>query len=101
MTSTNESPSLRERLSEIFQISSPQVENHAYFALIREELRQTEADLFKLLNKYGVQSVAEMNTGFQEGRIDEELAWEDYFQIDALEYKRDKLLAILDEFPQE
>ncbi|HMF30054.1 MAG TPA: hypothetical protein VKK79_01470 [Candidatus Lokiarchaeia archaeon] len=87
----------REKLRDLLQTSPSQLDYRAYVAFIQEEMRETEVDLNKLLIKYGVNDVFAMDQLIQEGKVDEESAWEDFFAIDALTYKRAQLNAVLED----
>ncbi len=80
-----------ERLQSLLQLPPSQLQKRAYRQLVEEELRQTEVELFHLLNKHGVKTALELDQWFQEGKIEEANAWEEFFEIDALEYKRNQL----------
>ena len=86
---------LRKKMQEILQLSLKDMEHKAYESLIRDELHQVTTEIFKILNKHGIQNVHDMDKWFQEGKIDEAEGWEDFFTLDALEYKQRELKAIL------
>lgn len=95
MTSTDSFSAVVERLQNLLQIPPGQLQKRAYRHLVEEELRQTEASLYRLLNKHGVTSALELDKWLQEGKVEEARTWEDFFEIDALEYKRTQFIDIL------
>ena len=74
---------------------SLRLENHVSF--LREELKNVEISLFKILQKHGVKNAAELDLFFQKGKKDEAEGWEDFFELDGLEYKRNQIQEILKE----
>jgi hypothetical protein len=97
MTSTDQIAVLRKKLSTIMNVPVSGLEQRAYKNLVEAELKNVEIDMFKILNKHGMKDSIELDSWFQEGRIEEAAAWEDYFELDGLEYKRRMLGEILDE----
>ncbi len=95
MTSSDSIAPTIEKLQSLLQLPPGQLQKRAYRQLVEEEIRQTEVELFHLLNKHGVKSALELDQWFQEGKIEEAKAWEDFFEIDALEFKRKQLRDIL------
>ncbi|HME56548.1 MAG TPA: hypothetical protein VKM55_30390 [Candidatus Lokiarchaeia archaeon] len=97
MSSVNRNPVLKKKFSEAFNAPMPELEHRAYFNLVEDEMRQVEADIFKILNKHGIKDAMELDAWFQEGRIAETEGWEDFFTLDGLEHKRKMLQEILQE----
>jgi hypothetical protein len=91
------SSDLKERIREIMALSSTQVEERAYRALVQEELRQTEIQMLKILNKHGIRDSQMLEQFFREGTLPESEGWEDYFELDGLEFKLRKLHLLLKE----
>jgi hypothetical protein len=63
-------------------------EHGVYKQLVKDELREVEADIFKIFNKHNVKDAVELDAWFQEGRITEAEGWEDFFSLDGLEHNR-------------
>lgn len=57
--------------------------------------RETEAQLFLLAKKHGVQSVQDFDAAVRAGRIREADGFEDFFAFDRLEVEREKILEAL------
>jgi len=95
MSSINRNQALKKKFSEAFNASMPELEHRAYKQLVKDELREVEADIFKILNKHGIKDAVELDAWFQEGRIAEAEGWEDFFSLDGLEHKRNVLQDIL------
>ena len=64
-------------------------------ALLERQLCQVKAQIFKVTGRYGVSSVEEMQDRYREGTLEEAGSWQDLQRLDHLEYKRDRLLKLI------
>jgi hypothetical protein len=60
---------VKDQLRELMAISLPQLEKKAYRSFIQEELRQTEVELIKLLQKHGIEDSKQLEKAFQEEQL--------------------------------
>ncbi|MGE5340612.1 MAG: hypothetical protein ACM3SY_03940 [Candidatus Omnitrophota bacterium] len=58
---------------------------------IEQKISAIEADIFLIAKKYGVKDVFEMDKRIEEGIVNENEAYDDYFHLDHLEVERRKL----------
>lgn len=58
---------------------------------IEEKLKEIKAQIHEITGKYNIQSIAEFDKLYQEGKIEEHTSMEDFKKLDRLEYQRDKL----------
>jgi hypothetical protein len=65
-------------------------------ALLEHQLREVKAQIFEITGRYGVSSVEEMETRYREGTLEEADSWRDFQRLDHLEYKRDRLLQLIE-----
>ena len=65
-------------------------------SLLERQLRETKADIFQISGRYGVSSVEEMEARYRDGTLEEAESWRDLQRLDHLEYKRDRLLKLLE-----
>lgn len=65
-------------------------------ALLERRLREIQAQIFEITGHYGISSVAEMEARYREGSLEEADTWRDLQRLDHLEYKRDRLLQLLE-----
>jgi hypothetical protein len=65
-------------------------------ALLEAELRAVKAQIFEIIGLYGVSSAEDMETRYREGTLEEADSWRDLQRLDHLEYKRDRLLGLLE-----
>lgn len=52
--------------------------------LIDNKIAQIRADIYKILNKHGINDIFEFDEYFKNGRISESEGWEDFFELDGL-----------------
>ncbi len=63
---------------------------------LERQLRAVKAEIFEIHGRYGISSVEEMETRYRDGTLEEADSWRDLQRLDHLEYKRDRLLQLLD-----
>lgn len=80
-------------------ISQDELLRDSLRSLLEHRLRQVKSEIFAITGKYEVSSVAEMEAQLQSGDLAEEESWQDFQKLDHLEYKRDRLLEMLDMLP--
>jgi len=67
--------------------------------LLEHQLRDVKARIFEITGRYGISSVAEMDDRYQRGTLEESGSWRDLHELDHLEYKRDRLVQLLEAIP--
>ena len=65
-------------------------------SLLERQLREIKAEIFQISGRYGVSSVEEMEARYRDGTLEEADSWRDLQRLDHLEYKRDRLLKLLE-----
>ena len=65
-------------------------------AFLERQLREVKAQIFEITGRYGVSSVEEMEARYRKGTLEEADSWRDLQRLDHLEYKRDRLLQLLE-----
>jgi len=65
-------------------------------SLLDRQLREIKAEIFQIRGRYGVSSVEEMEARYRDGTLEEATSWRDLQRLDHLEYKRDRLLKLLE-----
>jgi len=78
-------------------MSERELERESLHVYLQHRLREVQADIVHLCNKYGVQSSEGMEARYQEGTLPEAGTWEDFFRLDHLEARRDELIGLLEE----
>ena len=62
---------------------------------LNKELRKVQSEIFRICGKYEVKNSSDIDERYRKGELEEKDSWEDYFKLDHLEYKRQKLIEIL------
>ena len=65
-------------------------------SLLERQLREIKAEIFQISGCYGVSNVEEMEARYRDGTLEEAASWRDLQRLDHLEYKRDRLLKLLE-----
>jgi len=63
---------------------------------LERQLREVKAEIFQITGRYGVSGVEEMEARYRDGTLEEADTWRDLQRLDHLEYKRDRLLKLLE-----
>jgi len=63
---------------------------------LNKELRDTEAEMFKITSKHGTKSVHEFDELLKKGKAVEEDIIDDFMELDYLESRRDELLKAIE-----
>jgi len=64
--------------------------------LLERQLREVRAQIFEITGRYRVSSVEEMEARYKNGTLEEADSWRDLHRLDHLEYKRDRLLQLIE-----
>ena len=62
-----------------------------------QRFREVEERFFEITKRYGISGIHEVDARYQDGSIAEADSWQDYQELDHLEYKRDVLMAMLED----
>ena len=63
---------------------------------LERQLREVKAEIFQITSRYGVSGVEEMEARYRDSTLEEADTWRDLQPLDHLEYKRDRLLKLLE-----
>ena len=78
------------------QISESDLLKQGVRVLLERQLREVKARIFEIAGRYGVSSVEEMEARYKDGTLEETDSWQDLQRLDHLEYRRDRLLQLLE-----
>ncbi|MCX7854402.1 MAG: hypothetical protein N2556_00225 [Anaerolineae bacterium] len=84
-------------MAEELRVSEDELLKQALRAVLKRQLRQIQAEISVICNRYGVSGVEEMEARYREGSLEEADSWRDWQRLDHLEYKRDRLMRLLDD----
>jgi len=87
---------LLEQMAERLHTTPAELERESLRLYLERRLRFTESELFLLAQRYGVETVFELDEAVRAGRFHETETFEDYFQFDYLESQRDSLREMLE-----
>ncbi|RLG06854.1 MAG: hypothetical protein DRN65_04510 [Thaumarchaeota archaeon] len=68
---------------------------------LKSNLREVNAKIIELCNKYGVASAKEMEEKYKRGELEEENTWRDFFRLSHLEERKQILEKLLEEISVE
>jgi ABC-type phosphate/phosphonate transport system ATPase subunit len=68
---------------------------------LKSSLREVNAKIIELCNKYGVTSAKEMEEKYKRGELEEEDTWRDFFMLSHLEERKEILEKLLEEISVE
>ncbi|NPV07017.1 MAG: hypothetical protein HPY83_03510 [Anaerolineae bacterium] len=84
-----------EAVAREFQVSKEDLLKKSLVVLLERHLREVKAEIFEITGRYGVSSVEEMEARYRAGTLGEADSWRDLQRLDQLEYRRDRLLRLL------
>jgi hypothetical protein len=87
---------LRE-VSEEFNMPQDELLKQGIRTLLERRLREVKSEIFEITGKYGVSGVEGMESRYREGTLEEADSWRDLQSLDHLEYKRDRLVKLLED----
>jgi hypothetical protein len=68
---------------------------------LKSSLREVNAAIIELRNKYGVASAKDMEEKYKRGELEEEDTWRDFFRLSHLEERKENLERLLEEISVE
>jgi len=87
---------LLNTMSEEFQLPSEELLRQGLHSYLERQLREIKAEIFQITGRYQVSGVEKMEARYQAGTLDEAESWRDFQRLDHLEYKRDRLVKLLE-----
>ncbi len=94
-----ETDAIFDKAAEALQVSKEDMLKQGTRALLKRRLRTIETRIFEITGRYGVSSVREMEEQYRQGTLEEADSWRDLQRLDHLEYKRDRLLELIEMLP--
>ncbi len=80
----------------ILNISKEKLERESLKTFLEKELRNIEAEIYKIGSKHGIKSIFELDEKLKNGEITEEDMLDDFMELDYLESRRDDLLKAME-----
>jgi hypothetical protein len=84
-------------MAEELRLSEEDLLKQGLRTFLERQLREVKAEIFRITGRYGVSGVEEMEARYRDGTLEEADTWRDLQRLDHLEYKRDRLLKLLED----
>ncbi|OGB99439.1 hypothetical protein A2V82_12135 [candidate division KSB1 bacterium RBG_16_48_16] len=94
MTSKNEE--ILRSVAEELDFSEDDLLKQGLHTLLERQLREVKVEIFQITGRYGVANVEGMEGRYRDGTLEEQDSWRDMQRLDHLEFKRDRLVKLLE-----
>ena len=88
-----------EEVAKSLSMNREKLEREGLKTYLEKELRNIEAEIYKIGAKQGIRSIFELDEKLKMGTITEEEMRDDFMELDYLESKRDDLLKAMGRIP--
>jgi hypothetical protein len=88
-----------EEVAKSLSMNREKLERESLKTYLEKELRNIEAEIYKIGAKHGIRSIFELDEKLKMGTITEEEMRDDFMELDYLESKRDDLLKVMGRIP--
>jgi len=88
-----------EEVAKSLSMNREKLERESLKTYLEKELRNIEAEIYKIGAKHGIRSIFELDEKLKRGTITEEEMRDDFMELDYLESKRDDLLKAMGRIP--
>ena len=85
-----------EDVAHVLHLSTEKLEIESIRAFLEKELRNIEAQIYRIAVKHGIKSIFELDEKLKKGEIREEDMMDDFMELDYLESKRDDMLKAME-----
>ncbi len=85
-----------EEVARSLNMNRERLERESLKTFFERELRNIEAEIYKIGAKHGIRSIFELDEKLKRGAITEEEMMDDFMELDYLESKRDGLLKVME-----
>ncbi|MCK5057696.1 MAG: ribbon-helix-helix protein, CopG family [Candidatus Aminicenantes bacterium] len=80
-----------EALAKKLNLSREEIIRESLQFYLGKKIRELKTDIFKIRSKYGVFSIEDFEEKYKKGEIEEKDSWQEFQQLDHLEYKKEEL----------
>ncbi|MGB9774850.1 MAG: hypothetical protein ACPL4I_12705 [Bacteroidota bacterium] len=88
---------LLERVSKVTGEVKEKIMAKGIVEYLKSSLREVNAEIIELCNRYGVTSARDMEEKYKRGELEEEGTWRDFFKLSHLEERKEILETLLEE----
>ena len=85
-----------QEIAKALNINQESLERDSLKAFLEKELRDTEADIYRIAAKHGIKSILELDEKLKRGKVTEEEISDDFMELDYLESKKDDFLRAIE-----
>ena len=85
-----------EDVAQVLHLSKEKLEIESIRTFLEKELRNIEAEIYRIGAKHGIKSIFELDEKLKIGEIKEEDMMEDFMELDHLESRRDDMLKAME-----
>jgi hypothetical protein len=85
-----------EEVAKVLNMNQEGLQRESLRTFLERELRNIEAEIYKIGTKHGIKSIFELDEKLKRGAITEEEMRDDFMELDYLESKRDDLLKAME-----
>jgi len=85
-----------ENVAEKLNISRDEMIRESLRFFLEKKIRELKTEIFKIRSKFNVSSIEEFEEKYKTGEIEEKDSWQEFQQLDHLEFKKDELEKALD-----
>ncbi len=85
-----------EDVAHVLNVSKEKLEVDSIRAFLEKELRNIEAEIYRIGAKHGIKSIFELDEKLEKGELREEDMMDDFMELDYLESRRDDLLRAME-----
>ena len=93
---TAQSERILNKLALELQLSEDDLLRQGLRTFLERQLRAIKTEIFQICGRYGISGIEEMESRYRDGSLEEADTWRDFQRLDHLEYKRDRLLQLLE-----
>ena len=80
-----------EAVAKKLNLSREEIIRESLRFYLGKKIRELKTDIYKIRSKYGVSSIEDFEEKYKKGEIEEKDSWQEFQQLDHLEYKKEEL----------
>ncbi len=85
-----------EDVANVLHLSKEKLEIESIRTFLQKELRNIEAEIYKIGSRHGIKSIFELDEKLKNGDVREEDMMDDFMELDYLESRRDDMLKAME-----
>jgi hypothetical protein len=85
-----------EDVAHVLHLSKEKLEIESIRTFLQKEIRNTEAEIYKIWSRHGIKSIFELDEKLKNGELTEEDMMDDFMELDYLESRRDDMLKAME-----